>query len=101
MIKFAAGLAVGYVLGSRAGREKYEQIVATARKAQNHPTVTQAQQKAKALLDTAIETAAPSTDAALPDTHATVPSPRPVPRPSRRQPKATLPGTTTTVDPLT
>ncbi|MCY1136540.1 hypothetical protein OWR29_00915 [Actinoplanes sp. Pm04-4] len=33
VIKLATGLAIGYVLGSRAGREKYDQIVATARKA--------------------------------------------------------------------
>jgi hypothetical protein len=51
----AAGLAVGYVLGSRAGREKYEQIVAAARKARNHPTVTQAQQRAKEMLGTATD----------------------------------------------
>jgi hypothetical protein len=37
VFKLAAGLAVGYVLGSRAGREKYQQIVAAARKAQDHP----------------------------------------------------------------
>ena len=30
--KLAAGLAAGYVLGARAGREKYDQIVAVARK---------------------------------------------------------------------
>ena len=50
MIKLVAGLAIGYVLGSRAGREKYEQIVASARKAQDHPTVVQAQQKVGELL---------------------------------------------------
>lgn len=32
VMKFAVGLAAGYVLGTRAGREKYEQILATARK---------------------------------------------------------------------
>lgn len=31
LMKLAAGLAVGYVLGTRAGRERYEQIAATAR----------------------------------------------------------------------
>jgi hypothetical protein len=51
VIKLAAGLAVGYVLGSRAGRDKYEQIVAAGRKVQNHPAVARAQQKATALLD--------------------------------------------------
>lgn len=32
MVSLAAGMAVGYVLGSRAGREKYEQIAAAARR---------------------------------------------------------------------
>lgn len=32
MVSLAAGVAVGYVLGSRAGREKYEQIAAAARR---------------------------------------------------------------------
>ena len=32
MVKLAAGVAVGYVLGARAGREKYEQIAARARR---------------------------------------------------------------------
>ena len=50
MIKLVAGLTIGYVLGGRAGREKYEQIVATARKAQDHPVVVRAQQKAGELL---------------------------------------------------
>lgn len=51
-LKLAAGVAVGYVLGSRAGREKYENIAATARKVGSHPTVVQAQDKAKALIGT-------------------------------------------------
>ncbi|MFC7533258.1 hypothetical protein [Actinoplanes sp. GCM10030250] len=50
IVKLAAGLAVGYVLGSRAGREKYEQIAATARKVSAHPSVVQAQEKAKTLI---------------------------------------------------
>ncbi|MEU8241274.1 hypothetical protein AB0C07_23765 [Actinoplanes missouriensis] len=32
LMTLAAGLATGYVLGTRAGREKYEQIAATTRK---------------------------------------------------------------------
>jgi hypothetical protein len=32
VLKLGAGLAVGYVLGSRAGREKYEQIVTGVRR---------------------------------------------------------------------
>ncbi|WP_327086319.1 YtxH domain-containing protein [Nonomuraea sp. NBC_01738] len=39
---FAAGLAVGYVLGSRAGRERYEQIKRTARRVADSPTVQEA-----------------------------------------------------------
>ncbi|GIF44596.1 hypothetical protein [Actinoplanes xinjiangensis] len=50
VLKLAAGFAVGYVVGSRAGREKYEQIAAYARKTSSHPTVVQAQEKAKGLL---------------------------------------------------
>jgi hypothetical protein len=42
---FTAGLAAGYVLGSRAGRETYEQIVARVRPAQSHPAVEQAHEQ--------------------------------------------------------
>jgi len=38
-ILFATGLAVGYVLGTRAGRERYEQIRATVSKLWNDPRV--------------------------------------------------------------
>jgi hypothetical protein len=38
-ILFVAGLGIGYVLGTRAGREKYEQIKATALKVWNDPRV--------------------------------------------------------------
>lgn len=50
---FLGGLAAGFVLGARAGREKYEQIVEQARKVMDHPTVQEAagvaQQQAKTL----------------------------------------------------
>jgi hypothetical protein len=39
---FVGGLAVGYLLGSRAGRERYDQIVAAARKFWESPTVQEA-----------------------------------------------------------
>ena len=45
--KFAAGFGIGYVLGSRAGREKYEQILATARKVSGNSTASQAPDTAK------------------------------------------------------
>ena len=38
-IVFVVGLATGYVLGARAGRERYEQIKAGAEKVWNTPTV--------------------------------------------------------------
>ena len=38
-ILFVAGLGVGYVLGTRAGRERYEQIKSTAAKFWNDPRV--------------------------------------------------------------
>jgi hypothetical protein len=36
-VKLAAGLAAGYVLGARAGREKYDRMVAAVRKAGGGP----------------------------------------------------------------
>jgi hypothetical protein len=101
IFKLAAGVAVGYVLGSRAGRDKYEQIVAAARKAQSHPAVTQAQQKAKEFLGTATDTPAATPDpepaVVIP---ATVTAADPVPRPPRRQPKSPLTGAATVTEPL-
>ena len=41
-VTFLAGLATGYVLGARAGRERYEQIKKLARTASEHPAVQQA-----------------------------------------------------------
>jgi hypothetical protein len=39
---FLGGLAAGFVLGARAGREKYEELVQAARKVKEHPTVQEA-----------------------------------------------------------
>jgi len=41
-LMFLSGLAAGFVLGSRAGREKYEEIRANAKKVWEHPTVQEA-----------------------------------------------------------
>lgn len=41
-LMFLGGLAVGYVLGTREGRERYEQLVRSARKVLDHPTVQEA-----------------------------------------------------------
>ncbi len=39
MFKLTVGAAIGYVLGSRAGRERYEQIKRWAARAADHPAV--------------------------------------------------------------
>jgi hypothetical protein len=41
-LMFLGGLAAGFVLGSRAGREKYEEIRTNAKKVWEHPTVQEA-----------------------------------------------------------
>jgi len=41
-LMFLGGLAAGFVLGARAGREKYEQIITNFRKILDHPTVQEA-----------------------------------------------------------
>ncbi|HEU5474386.1 MAG TPA: hypothetical protein VFV67_27380 [Actinophytocola sp.] len=39
MKAFLLGAAVGYVMGARAGRERYEQIIRMYRKLADHPAV--------------------------------------------------------------
>lgn len=39
---FLGGVAVGFVVGTRAGREKYDQLVAASRRMMDHPTVQEA-----------------------------------------------------------
>ena len=41
-LMFLAGAAAGFVLGSRAGREKYDELVAATRRLMDHPTVREA-----------------------------------------------------------
>ncbi|MFJ8080991.1 YtxH domain-containing protein [Streptomyces sp. NPDC096205] len=38
-LTFVAGLALGYVLGTRAGRERYEQLKKSARQVAQNPAV--------------------------------------------------------------
>ncbi|HTT50437.1 MAG TPA: hypothetical protein VMH35_03425 [Streptosporangiaceae bacterium] len=45
---FLAGLAVGFVVGARAGRERYEQLKALASKAKDSPAMQQAAGAAQA-----------------------------------------------------
>lgn len=53
-IKMLVAGGVGYVLGARAGRERYEQIKAAATRVRNNPQV---QQKAQQAVDLAKEQA--------------------------------------------
>ena len=39
MFRLVLGAAIGYVLGSRAGRERYEQIKRWSARAADHPAV--------------------------------------------------------------
>ena len=60
-ISFVGGLAVGYVLGAQAGRERYEQLKQIARKAAESPAM---QQTAGALQAQATATAKSAKDKA-------------------------------------
>ena len=48
MLRFLLGAAVGYVLGSRAGHERYEQLKRTYRRVSDHPAVQNAADTVKA-----------------------------------------------------
>jgi hypothetical protein len=39
MLKFLLGAGVGYVLGARAGRDRYDQLVRTYQRMADHPAV--------------------------------------------------------------
>jgi hypothetical protein len=56
-IMFVAGLAVGYVLGAQAGRERYDQIVKMSQQVAQHPTVQKATQKTQEYGKTAMANA--------------------------------------------
>ncbi|MFJ7203197.1 YtxH domain-containing protein [Streptomyces sp. NPDC098789] len=45
-VTFVAGLALGYVLGTRAGRERYEQLKKSARELAQNPAVRNAAETA-------------------------------------------------------
>ncbi|GAA1776961.1 hypothetical protein [Luedemannella helvata] len=50
LLTLAAGVAVGYVLGTRAGREKYDKIVEGARNLADQPPVVQAKSRFQELV---------------------------------------------------
>ncbi|GGZ74032.1 YtxH domain-containing protein [Streptomyces subrutilus] len=45
-VTFVVGLALGYVLGTRAGRERYEQLKKSAREISQNPVVRNAAESA-------------------------------------------------------
>ena len=51
---FAAGLAAGYVLGTRAGRERYEWMAKRARGFAHRPIVVRVRSKARSLISTGV-----------------------------------------------
>ena len=51
MLKFLLGAAVGYVLGARAGHERYEQLVRTYQRVSDHPAVQGAAGVVRARVD--------------------------------------------------
>jgi hypothetical protein len=58
-LTFMSGVAVGYVLGARAGRERYEQIRKATRQFAQNPTV---QERAKSARDAGRTVAAKAAD---------------------------------------
>jgi hypothetical protein len=57
-LKLVAGLAAGYVLGARAGRERYERIVEASRRLAERPEVREFTGKVRAGLGAGLEKAA-------------------------------------------
>lgn len=51
MLKFLLGAAIGYVLGAKAGRERYEQLKRTYQRVSDHPAVQGAAGIARAQLE--------------------------------------------------
>jgi hypothetical protein len=49
----AVGLAAGYVLGTRAGRERYQQLTASAKRLADEPSVQRLQEELNGLFGSA------------------------------------------------
>jgi hypothetical protein len=60
-LKLLAGLAAGYVLGARAGRERYERIAEAARRLAGRPEVRELTGKVRSGLGAGLERAARAT----------------------------------------
>ena len=64
---FVVGFAAGYVLGSKAGRRRYEQISSAARTVRNNPKVQEAAGKVQHQAADAISTAKDKASSAIGD----------------------------------
>jgi hypothetical protein len=73
-LSLVVGAAVGYLLGAKAGRERYDAIVATARRVAGSQTVQATAGILQAQLDTATQRARAGIAARL---HAAAPTSRP------------------------
>ncbi|GAA3285520.1 hypothetical protein Dvina_26010 [Dactylosporangium vinaceum] len=91
LLTVAAGVAVGYVLGTRAGREKYDQIVASTGRLRANPTAGQAVQTVQELFTSPTPTPSPGPSPAVTATPSPALDPAGVaPKPRKRTPaKAT------------
>jgi hypothetical protein len=89
VLTLAAGFAAGYVFGTKAGRQKYEQIAATARKVSSHPTVVQAQEKAKGYLQGGGEAVTAKLKTTTGDASTETPAVSATPGPRRSSPAVT------------
>ena len=59
-LKLAVGLAAGYVLGAKAGRERYEQLRDAARQVADRPEVQQLAGRLRSGLEAGVDKAASS-----------------------------------------
>ena len=88
-ILFVAGLGLGYVLGTRAGREKYEELRTAALKVWNDPRV----QKAADSVEDFVKDKAPDVADFVSDNAkkvvAQVSGKKPAAKPSTRKPSST------------
>lgn len=70
-LTFVAGLALGYVLGTRAGRERYEQLKKSAREISQNPavrnTVESATQQGREVAGKAFDTVSEKVGDRMPD----------------------------------
>jgi hypothetical protein len=56
-LSFVAGFAAGYVVGTRAGRDRYEQIAALAQRAASSPAARSARESLAAQADGVMDSA--------------------------------------------